>query len=1287
MRSASSAHLILTFLLGLTLLTPALSRGEDASAKAELGTAARPIRALLVTGGCCHDYDLQKLIIPRGVSARANVVWTVVHQGGAGTAAEIPLYRDPNWADGYDVVVHNECFADDKDPAWCERILKPHKEGKPAVLIHCSMHCYRVGTDAWFEFCGVQSPGHGPHYAYAVNNKALDHPIMKGFGESWTVPAGELYDTPRIFPSATPLATANRQSDGVPQTCIWTNDYKGTRVFATTIGHYNQTMATDTYLDMLTRGLLWSVLGDKAPEIKEDSEVADKELADLLVQGAPKNESQSTRCCGEDNLAFEKLATASSEETDKDNFAKNATDGDLQSRWCANGPDSPQHLQIDFGAPQDIRWLRLHWESGNNAYRYKIDSSADAVTWTTAVDASENKKPEQVAEHEVNLKNARHVRITYLGSSSGGWGSIWEVEAYEQDLPKLVTSATSSATVRDVKAPEGFDVKVFAAPPEVNYPVCLTTSATGEVFVGIDEQGSLGKDKGRGRVVRCVDVDGDGKADRFNTFATMDHPRGLVYDNHKLWVLHPPTLSLFIDHDKDGASDEQKTLISGISTDQVGQRGADHTTNGIRMGIDGWIYIAVGDYGFNDAQGADGRILRKRGGGVVRVRPDGSDMEIYSWGQRNILDVCVDPQLNMFTRDNTNDGGGWNVRVTHLHQGGNYGYPSRYMNFAEETLPSLADYGGGSGCGAMYHYDPRWPAGFDSAALTCDWGTSKVYRHRPSVLGATYSADQDDFLTLPRPTDIDVDASGRMFVASWKNGNFSFTGPDVGFIALVQPTDMVAKPLPALNELTVEEIVKLFPSAGSATLFHAQQELLRRKVDEVQPLLEKLILDPSAGIPARVAAIFTLKQLQGEAANAFLTSLAFTSSAIQEFALRALTDRLGELKGIETAKMIGALESDNLRVRAQSLISIRRLALAGKLSPEERELLTRKVLGYSAVRNSDGTIRTERVPHDKGDEARVIPVLAVETLISLDSPAALAEATDGELRSGALMAMRQIHSREVVDSVLAKMAKAYDLKPRMEWLEVLARLYFREGDYLKSDWWGTRPDTRGPYYDRVTWDQSERIKQVLLQAYASTNAETRPAFEAMLERYQISLGQSDTAMKAALPSDKPIEIAKADPNNPSQIGNLDRAIAMAKSIETKGSAEAGKALFSSQSCIACHTYADGQTPQGPHLVDIGKRYSRKELVESVLEPNAKIAQGFDSWTVLTVDGKVQTGFVVLESAETLTLRGADGRRIEILQDDIEDRRKQEQSMMPKGLVDNLTTDQLADLMAYLESLH
>ncbi len=152
-------------------------------------------------------------------------------------------------------------------------------------------------------------------------------------------------------------------------------------------------------------------------------------------------------------MALGKAATASSEETGKNNFAKNATDGDLSSRWCASGPGTNETLTIDLGMPQAVRWLRLHWESKNNAYRYKIDSSLDGKEWTTAVDQSKNDKPEQVAAHEVKLKQARYLRTTFMGSSAGGWGSIWEVEAYENELPELKqTPGSGAASIRDVKA-------------------------------------------------------------------------------------------------------------------------------------------------------------------------------------------------------------------------------------------------------------------------------------------------------------------------------------------------------------------------------------------------------------------------------------------------------------------------------------------------------------------------------------------------------------------------------------------------------------------------------------------------------------------------------------------------------------------------------------------------------------------------------------------------------------------------------------------------------------------
>ena len=85
------------------------------------------------------------------------------------------------------------------------------------------------------------------------------------------------------------------------------------------------------------------------------------------------------------------------------------------------------------------------------------------------------------------------------------------------------------------------------------------------------------------------------------------------------------------------------------------------------------------------------------GGGIVRVRPDGKEMEIFSHGTRNIYDVAIDPFMNIFTRDNTNDGGGWNIRFSHHIQSAEYGYPVLFKHFTEEIIPAMIDLGGGSG--------------------------------------------------------------------------------------------------------------------------------------------------------------------------------------------------------------------------------------------------------------------------------------------------------------------------------------------------------------------------------------------------------------------------------------------------------------------------------------------------------------------------------------------------------------------------------------------------------------
>ncbi len=982
----------------------------------------------------------------------------------------------------------------------------------------------------------------------------------------------------------------------------------------------------------------------------------------------------------------------------------------------------------------------------------------------------------------------------------------------------LVAVSPSSAQPPLPKVPDEFQATIFAEPPKVNYPVCLTAAPTGEVFVGIDKQGSLGKKPGEGRIVRCIDTDGDGKADKINTFAEMDHPRGLIYDSGKLWVLHPPFLTLYHDDNRDGVADRKETLITGITTEYLTKRGADHTTNGIRMGIDGWIYIAIGDFGFVNAKGTDGRTLTMRGGGIVRVRPDGTEMEIFVRGLRNILDVCIDPRLNMFTRDNTNDGGGWDIRLSHIVQGAHYGYPSLFKNFSEEMMLPLADYGGGSGCGGMFVAEPSLPKRYQRALLTCDWGRNIVFFHPLEQAGATYRPKQETFVAISRPTDIDVDGSGRLYISSWHGGRFNYQGENVGYVAQLRPKDWKPVAFPDLSKLSDSDLLEQIKSDSYVRRFHTQREILRRGkkdslVDGVKKLMEK-----GESLDTRVAAMFSYKQLAGSAAIPNLVSL-LKDDQVREYALRALADRKSELKGVPTSSFVEALKDNNPRVRLAALVGLGRLGetsaaesiLPLSVPPKEK---TRKPRGFrtSVVKKKrsakidvditgakklflvvgdggngtgsdhadwlepllvgpkgnkkltelkwtkakagwggvyvdrncrnmplsykgkpasfgigthshsvieydlppgftrftalgvlddscrgQGTVQfmvfVDELPSSFAPQfnpERTIPHIAQRVLIQLNAKQACLKALDRPHRRGALLALRWMHDKSVVDGLIARLGTR-DAELRRALLKTLVRLYYREGEY-KGGWWGTRPDTTGPYYKRAKWSQTDRIEETLRKELLKrSDSKTVNLMLTELNRHHVNLKDlppdlAKLAKKRDFAPTIAVKVPTFDKNNPKQLGNIAFEKVLTHTLDAKGDVSVGKKLFARQSCAACHTVAKGQQPIGPSLVDIGKRYKRQQLIESIVKPSAQIAQGFATNVILTKEGKLYTGFIVREAADELELRTSEGKSHLVAKSLIEVRKNSKVSAMPDGLANNLTVEELASLIAYLQSI-
>ena len=233
------------------------------------GTTARaeevkPIKALLVLGGCCHDYNTQKDLLAKGIAARAHVEVTIAYDPDTTTSHLNPVYENADWAKGFDVVIHDECSSDVRDLAIIDRILEPHRQGLPAVLLHCGMHSYRSegypkAVTPWFEFTGLQSTGHGPQTPININFVALNHEVTRGLS-NWKTVNEELYNNSedKLLATASALA-AGQQENSKDAVVVWTNAYRAkTKVFATTLGHNNDTVADGRYLDLVTRGLLWS---------------------------------------------------------------------------------------------------------------------------------------------------------------------------------------------------------------------------------------------------------------------------------------------------------------------------------------------------------------------------------------------------------------------------------------------------------------------------------------------------------------------------------------------------------------------------------------------------------------------------------------------------------------------------------------------------------------------------------------------------------------------------------------------------------------------------------------------------------------------------------------------------------------------------------------------------------------------------------------------------------------------------------------------------------------------
>jgi len=984
-----------------------------------------------------------------------------------------------------------------------------------------------------------------------------------------------------------------------------------------------------------------------------------------------------------------------------------------------------------------------------------------------------------------------------------------------------------------IAVPEGFVIREFAGPPNADYPTAITAAANGDVYVSSDQNGSLGHEKDFGRIIRCRDQDGDGKADEFVHFVPkVDSPRGGHFVGDTLYLIHPPFLSSFRDTDGDGVADERKQLLSGLGGGIEHPRGADHTTNGVRMGIDGWLYISVGDFGTTPAKGTDGSSYTLQGGGVIRVRPDGSQVEPYALMVRNICDTAISPELDLFSRDNTNDGKGWNTRFHHYTALGDHGYPRLYQNFADEAIKPLADYGGGSGTGALWLSEPGFPAEFTDALFSTDWTTGTVHYHPWKRSGASFKIEQKTFVKLPRAVDIDVDGNSRLYLADWRGGTFNFAGKGkpVGMIHQVVYSGVTPAKYVDVTKAADADLVKLIASASAVQRLESQREILKRgKKPAFANSIFAIASEAKHSVAIRAAAIFTFKQLYGTESTKMLVRLT-GDAAVREPVLRAMVDAPGELEGVPAAAYVSALKDKNPRVVLQALIGLERM---------------------KAKEAVPAIFAASREWREEGDSPRLLHT-AMQTLVSLKNiPACLDASGDAATRKLALLALQRIHRMDVVNGLISLFEKSVDSDQQFDLLSALARLSYQEKEWDLKSWWNTRPDDRGPYYEPVEWEgtakigpmiekgfgmipparqnellavlgmnrlpvaemklagvdpvlvalSAKRIDRTQLMLLVEAAKDSKRPFVERAELYkalsragekqsmafrlevlavwmadknrsaeaaqyvndfvnspergkqipalrEIAAKQGNAASHIAWMAmltvlNSPLADAKAKnqvqsevQKNPREVGfflaiqqlkltgfepqieagmkwdnaELVNAAKAAKAavagamhggkkvaelpvpevvkaaMAGKGDVSNGARLFTAQGCIACHSIDPKAEPKGPYLGAAGAKFGRDYLIESVIDPNKVVAQGFQTSLLKLKDGSAKIGFVTGEADGVIELRDIAGQVSQIKRAEVAEEMHLPNSMMPPGLAAGLTLEEFTSLIEYLVSL-
>jgi putative heme-binding domain-containing protein len=647
------------------------------------------------------------------------------------------------------------------------------------------------------------------------------------------------------------------------------------------------------------------------------------------------------------------------------------------------------------------------------------------------------------------------------------------------------------------------------------------------------------------------------------------------------------------------------------------------------------------------------------GGYVVSTDRDGKTWEVWTAGYRNPYDMAFNADGELFVYDADMEwdfGMPWYrpTRINHAPSGSDLGWRSgsgKWSPAFPDSLPAAVDIGPGSPVGVAFGYGTSFPARYQRALFACDWTFGTMYAVHLDPWGASYAATKEEFLArTPLPlTDLTVGRDGALYFAIGGRGGESellrvrYGGAEPTAAVDARDTSAVAErrlrgELESLHRRGDEPTVavaKALPHLSHSDRFirHAARVALEHQPLELWRDEALALPDPRGRITAAVAVA-----RQGDATDqgAIFAALEGVDPAALDDAGRIDLARACELT-------IARLGDPPAEVKARIAERIEPFFPSGSFDLD-RELasllvairapgIVTKLVGLLAAPTSTASL-TNLAPNE--DDLR--------RLAERNSQYGSAVRSTLERRSDLI----QIHYAYALRTV--KEQDAWTPADRRAYLEWFARAR--------------------------AWGGGNSFQKFL------TNIETE-SLDALSDTERLAL-EATGIRRPYVPPPLP------KPHGPGRTWTVADVMAAAEAGLAPGTRdyEQGKRAFAAARCIVCHRFGGDGGSTGPDLTQAGGRFQVKDVVEAIVEPSRVVSDQYRASVVQTVDGRVHTGRIVAESPSTITLvvDPEDATKVvELARSDIDELGTSATSLMPAGLLDQLSEDEVLDLVAYVLS--